>query len=59
MEFIFGLFGFALAVASAAICWMIADRNAMNRLGWPLFGFFFPLLGLIVTVIVAMSKQKV
>lgn len=59
MDFIFGLVGLVFAVASASVCWVIADRNEMNRLGWPLFGFFFPLLGLVVAIIVAMSKQRV
>lgn len=56
MEFLFGLL---IAIVSAYICYVIAERNGMNKIGWPIFGFLFPLIGLVVTLIVAMSRQKV
>jgi len=56
MEFLFGLF---LSIVSAYVCYVIAERNNMNTIGWPILGFFFSLIGLVVTIIVAMSRQKV
>jgi hypothetical protein len=55
MEFLWGLI---VAVASAWFCYFIAERNAMNKIGWPVLGFFFPLFGIVVTLIVAYTKQK-
>ncbi len=59
MDFLSWIVGLAVALASAGLCFFLAERNGMNRLGWPLLGFFFPLIGLVATVVVAMSKQKV
>ena len=56
MDFLFGL---VVSIVSASICYVIAERNGMNKIGWPILGFFFSLIGLVVTIIVAMSRQKV
>ena len=55
MDFLWGLL---VSVASAWFCYFIAERNNMNRVGWPVLGFFFSLIGVVVTLIVAYTKQK-
>lgn len=55
MEFLWGLF---VSVLSAFFCYFIADRNNMSKIGWPLFGFLIPVLGAVVTLVVAYMKQK-
>ena len=30
----------------------------MNKIGWPVLGFFLPLVGAVVTMVVAYTKQR-
>lgn len=55
MDFIWGLI---VSIASAWFCYFIAERNGMSKVGWPILGFLLPVLGAIVTMVVAFSKQK-
>lgn len=55
MEFLWGLF---LSVLSAWFCYFIAERNAMSKIGWPILGFLLPVLGAVLTLVVAFMKQK-
>ncbi len=55
MDFLWGLI---VAVASAWFCYFIAERNAMSKIGWPVLGFFLPLIGIVATLVVAYTKQK-
>ena len=52
------LWGVLVSVASAWFCFFIADRNAMSKIGWPVLGFFLPLIGIVATLVVAYTKQK-
>ncbi len=53
MDFLWGLI---LALISAALCYLIASRNGMNRIGWPILGLVLPVVGLIITFAVAFAK---
>ncbi|HRY10627.1 MAG: hypothetical protein H6526_04385 [Actinobacteria bacterium] len=55
MDFIWGLI---VSIASAWFCYFIAERNGMSKVGWPILGFLLPVLGAIVTMVVAFSKQN-
>ena len=55
MDFIWGLI---VSIASAWFCYFIAERNGMSKVGWPFLGFLLPVLGAIVTMVVAFSKQN-
>ena len=55
MDFLWGLI---VAIASAWFCYFIAARNSLRTIGWPVLRFFFPLLGAVVTLVVAFMKQK-
>ena len=55
MDFIWGLI---VSIASAWFCYFIAERNGMSKVGWPILGFLLPVLGAIVTLVVAFSKQN-
>ncbi len=55
MDFLWGLI---VAAASAWFCYFIAERNAMSKIGWPVLGFFLPLIGIVATLVVAYTKQK-
>ena len=55
MEWVGGLIA---SLISAWFCYFIADRNGMNRLGWPLLGLLCPLFGAVVSLLVAFLKQK-
>lgn len=48
--------GFLVAIVCAAISYVIADRNGMNKIGWTLLGFVFGIIGLLVTFLVAFAK---
>jgi len=48
----------AMAVICAALCYMIANRNGMNKIGWPILGFLFGIIGLIITFAVAFFKTS-
>jgi len=50
--------GFIVAIISAAISYVIADRNGMNKIGWTLLGFLLGLIGLLITFLVAFSKTR-
>jgi len=52
------LWGVIVSVASAWFCYFIAARNNMNKIGWPVLGFFLPLIGAVVTMLVAYTKQR-
>ena len=52
------LWGLLVSIASAWFCYFIAERNNMNRVGWPVLGFLFSLIGVVVTLVVAFAKQK-
>lgn len=52
------LWGIFLGIVGALACYWIADRNNMNKVGWPILGFFLPILGIIITFVVAMFKTK-
>lgn len=54
MEFLIGL---AFSILGAWFCYFIAERNGMNRIGWPILGFLLPLLGIVITLIVAFVRQ--
>jgi ABC-type uncharacterized transport system permease subunit len=45
-------------VVGAIVCYVVANRNQMSTIWWPMFGFILPLLGVIVTIIVAVLKSK-
>ena len=30
----------------------------MSKIGWPVLGFFLPLIGIVATLVVAYTKQK-
>ncbi|HQR80641.1 MAG TPA: hypothetical protein PLT68_10510 [Actinomycetota bacterium] len=55
MEFLWGLI---VSVLSAWFCYFIAERNAMSKIGWPILGFLLPVLGAVLTLVVAFMKQK-
>lgn len=55
MDFLWGLI---VSVASAWFCYFIAERNGMNKIGWPILGFLVPFIGAIITLVVAYTKQK-
>ena len=55
MDFLWGLI---VAAASAWFGNFIAERNAMIKSGWPVLGFFLPLIGIVATLVVAYTKQK-
>lgn len=55
MEFLIGLI---FAILSAAFCYFVAERNNMSTIGWPILGFFVPLIGIILTLVVAFAKNK-
>lgn len=48
--------GFVVAILCAAISYVIADRNGMNKIGWTLLGFFLGVIGLLITFLVAFAK---
>lgn len=52
------LWGTLVALASAWFCYFVAARNGMNKIGWPILGLFFPLIGAFITLVVAYMKQK-
>ena len=52
------LWGVVLALASAWFCYFVAARNEMSKIGWPILGFLFPLIGAFITLAVAFMKQK-
>ncbi len=56
MSGLFSLSGLVIAVLSAALCYVIASRNGMNKVGWPVLGFLLPLIGIIVTFAIAFAK---
>lgn len=53
MDFLWALI---VSIVSAALCYLIASRNGMNKVGWPILGFILPLIGLIITFAVAFAK---
>ncbi|MEZ5184301.1 MAG: hypothetical protein R2720_01015 [Candidatus Nanopelagicales bacterium] len=55
MDFLWGLL---VSVLSAFFCYFIAERNDMSKIGWPIFGFLIPVLGAVVTLVVAYRKQQ-
>jgi hypothetical protein len=55
MDFLWGL---VVSVAGAWFCYFIAERNNMNKIGWPILGFLLPLIGVIITMVVAFTKQR-
>ena len=55
MEFLWGLI---VSILSAWFCYFIAERNAMSKIGWPILGFLLPVLGAVLTLVVAFMKQK-
>ena len=55
MDFLWGLL---VAIASAYFCYFIAARNNMSKIGWPVLGFILPMVGLVLTLVVAYTKQK-
>lgn len=56
MSNLFSFWGLVVAVLSAAFCYLIASRNNMNKVGWPILGFFLPLIGIVVTFAIAFAK---
>lgn len=48
--------GILVAIICAAISYVIADRNGMNKIGWTILGFVFGIIGLLITFIVAFMK---
>lgn len=42
----------------AWFCDFVAARNTMSKIGGPVLGFLVPVLGVIVTLVVAFMKQK-
>lgn len=54
---LFSFWGLVFAVVSAALCYLIASRNNMNKIGWPLLGLILPVIGLVVTFAVAFVKN--
>lgn len=55
MRILFGG-GLLLGIVSAFLCYFIASRNGMNKIGWPILGLLLPVIGLLVTFLVAFSK---
>lgn len=53
MDFLWALI---VSIVSAALCYLIASRNGMNKVGWPILGFILPLIGLVITFAVAFAK---
>lgn len=53
MDFLWALI---VSIVSAALCYVIASRNGMNKVGWPILGFILPLIGLVITFAVAFAK---
>lgn len=60
MQIHFGFYfgGFIVSIICAAISYVIAERNGMNRIGWTLLGFILSFIGLLITFLVAFSKTK-
>lgn len=45
------IISFIVAVISAYLCYRIAQRKGRGTVLWPIVGFIFPLLGLIVVAL--------
>lgn len=45
-------------IVGAVVCYVIASRNQLSTIWWPMFGFILPLVGIVVTIIVAVAKSK-
>jgi hypothetical protein len=45
------LISLAIAIVCAVVCYRTAIKKGRNPLGWALLGFFLPLIGLIVVLL--------
>ena len=45
-------------VVGAVVCYLIASRNNMSTIWWPMFGFILPILATLVTIAVAVLRSR-
>jgi len=58
MEWFLWLISLAIALAIAAVCYRVADGKGRSGLLWGVIGFFFPIIGLIVVLVLSDKSRS-
>jgi len=58
MEWFLWLIGLAIAITIAVVCYRIAEGKGRSGVLWGIVGFFFPIIGLIVVLVLSDKSRS-